>query len=331
MNGISLFLLLGLYTNAQKINGFNLEPPIKPIDDAFVKPIQAVNGEWVSLVFYRLGDYEDKFYPALHYNTDKPKWGETKEGIVEMIEMLHQNGMKVMLKPSVWFPDYGWPGDFELETETAWLEWELNFSRYVLDFAKIAEAQQVELFCFATEYKRAIQVRPQFWQKLIEQIRNVYSGKMTYAANWDNYTHIPFWNQLDYIGIDAYFPLSDEKTPSVETLEEAWQGKKDTMEMVQAEYQIPILFTEYGYRSTHRAMWQQWKLEKVKKYLPANEAAQKNGYEAIFESFWLEDWFVGGFAWYWSPYDFVAGGPKNNGYSPQNKTAEELIKEWYGK
>ena len=56
--------------------------------------------------------------------------------------------------------------------------------------------------------------RPKFWNELILKIKKLYKGKLTYAANWDEYKRIHFWNVLDYIGVDAYFPLTDKKSSS---------------------------------------------------------------------------------------------------------------------
>jgi hypothetical protein len=35
--------------------------------------------------------------------------------------------------------------------------------------------------------------RPKYWQELILEIRKVYKGKLTYAANWDEFKRVPFW------------------------------------------------------------------------------------------------------------------------------------------
>ena len=34
-----------------------------------------------------------------------------------------------------------------------------------------------------------------------------------------NLNVVTFWDELDFIGIDAYFPLSDKKSPTIEDLE----------------------------------------------------------------------------------------------------------------
>ena len=59
--------------------------------------------------------------------------------------------------------------------------------------------------------------------------------------------------------------------------------------------------------------------------------AQSNAYQAIFQTFWNESWFAGGFIWKWYDDDPEQGGPNNNDYTPQNKPVEEIIKAWYKK
>lgn len=50
---------------------------------------------------------------------------------------------------------------------------------------------------------------------IAKDIRKEYPEKLNYTTNWDKYQNVPFWKDVDYIGIDAYFPLSENKTPSV--------------------------------------------------------------------------------------------------------------------
>ena len=62
-----------------------------------------------------------------------------------------------------------------------------------------------------------------------------------------------------------------------------------------------------------------------------NEQAQANAYQAIFEQFWDESWFLGGFLWKWYPNQSRAGGGSNNQFTPQNKKAQALIKTQYSR
>lgn len=94
------------------------------------------------------------------------------------------------------------------------------------------------------------------WGELIEEARKVYNGKLTYAANFDNYAEVAFWNQLDFIGINAYFPLRDpdiahQSETSLRTaLAEGWKKvfvEIDAFRGANKLAEKPILFTEIGY------------------------------------------------------------------------------------
>src|SRR5690606_41666481 len=82
----------------------------------------------------------------------------------------------------------------------------------------------VELLCIGTELKQSVAHRPLFWKNLIVEVREIFGGKLTYASNWDSYTVPRFWSDLDYIGINAYFPLIESQHPDRSALSRAWQS-----------------------------------------------------------------------------------------------------------
>ena len=169
--------------------------------------------------------------------------------------------------------------------------------------------------------------RPTYWKGLIQKIKKIYKGKITYAENWDTYKNVPFINKLDYIGIDAYFPLAKEQTPTVAVIEKAWKPIKVAIKELNVKYQKPILFTEFGYQSKDFAALEPWNHSKSG---TVNLAAQKNALEAIFNQYWNEKWFAGGFLWKW--YDEKnAGGLNDADYTIQNKPAQKLVSDWYKK
>ena len=61
----------------------------------------------------------------------------------------------------------------------------------------------------------------------------------------------------------------------------------------------------------------------------ANMEGQVNAKQAIFEEFWGEDWFAGGFVWKWFLNHDRAGGEQDNRFTPQNKPAEDVIRMFY--
>ncbi len=53
------------------------------------------------------------------------------------------------------------------------------------------------------------------WRRLISEVRERYTGRLTYAANFDQYELVTFWDDLDVIGVNAYFPLRKHYLPDI--------------------------------------------------------------------------------------------------------------------
>ncbi|HHG86344.1 MAG TPA: hypothetical protein ENJ82_16455 [Bacteroidetes bacterium] len=310
-----------------KIGGVSLVSPSKRIDDAWVNPIQQMNADWVAILPY---GFSSPGSPKVHFNLDRQWWGERFEGMREIIRHAKNKGLKVMLKPMVWVPG-SWPGGVDMETEAEWKAWEKEYSRFIFAILKVAAEEEVDMFCVGTEYKLAVRKRAIFWRALIDGVRSQFDGAVTYAANWDDFQEVTFWNKLDYIGIDAYFPLSPAKTARVSELKRQWFTPIKNLELLHKVYKKPILFTEFGYRSTDACTWKQWEIQDIPYHELVNLNGQTNAYQAFFESFWSKDWFAGVFLWQWYANDETSGGLVNSDYTPQNKPAEAVIKEWFGK
>ena len=133
-----------------------------------------------------------------------------------------------------------------------------------MNFAEIARKMEVPILCIGTELHNFVQLRPTYWKALILKIKEIYPGKLTYAENWDQFSKVPFWKDMDYIGIDAYFPLSDMKTPTVIALRKAWQPHKNNIENLYQINKKPVLFTEFGYRSVHYTAKTPWMTDQKK-------------------------------------------------------------------
>jgi hypothetical protein len=304
-------------------------PPRQPEPNA-LENVQQAAADWVAIVpygFCRKG--EAHFY----YSGNQPPgrrnmgqwWGETPEGVAETIRMARQHNLKVMLKPHVWMMG-GSHLDLEFTTEQDWQTFEADYTRYILHHARIADSLQVDLYCITTELDRFAMARPDFWNRLISQVKAIYKGKLTYAANWDRYERIPFWNQLDYIGVDAYFPLSDDREPSVRSMSRGWKDHLRGLSRLSGAEQKPILFTEFGYRACEYTARRPWESETD---CTPSEVAQAQAYSALFQTVWPQPWFAGGFVWKW----FVHEGPHDRHrdyFSPQHRAALTTLKEaWH--
>jgi hypothetical protein len=317
------------FEKPKAIEGLTLVAPRNPMTNSdAIKNIKTVGSEWIAVVPYAFSrPNEARVY---YESNNKRWWGESKEGCEATIQMAKEAGLKVMLKPQVWIPR-GWTGDMDFEQDTAWVSWEKDYQAYILPMAALAQEQQVDLFCLGTEFKIACRKRTAFWKQLIKEVRTIYKGKVTYAANWDEYPEVSFWEELDYVGINAYFPLVDASTPDIETIEKGWTPVLEKMERFQRKVNRPIIFTEFGYLSIAGCTYNTWQLEDNMNTLPINELAQANAYEALFRTFWQKDWWQGGFVWKWFPETPSSDGRSFRDYTPQGKLAETTLKTWYNK
>lgn len=284
-----------------------------------------LNVGWVSAIPY---SFIRRNSTKVHYEGNGKWWGETLHGTAACIQMAHNAGMKVMMKPHVWVSGQGWAGEFEPKSEADWKIWEDSNREYILAFAKLSDSLNVSMFCIGTEYRKTSAKRSEYWRNLIKDVRKVYKGPITYAANWDEYHYVPFWDELDYIGVDAYFPLSTSARPSIEELKKNWNDKLTHLEQLSLKHNKPILFTEYGYRSIEYTNSGHWNYDEDT--VKTSHEAQEIAYHALFESAWEKDWLAGGFFWKWHFNNPGYEGGKERDYTPQEKPTEHVIRKWYG-
>jgi hypothetical protein len=105
------------------------------------------------------------------------------------------------------------------------------------------------------------------WRDLIAEVREVYSGRLTYAANFDQYRAVGFWDALDVLGINGYFPLRSAFEPGEDPqelepqLRTSWQRilrEIDTFRRERDLQRLPVVFTELGYTPRAGATIQPW-------------------------------------------------------------------------
>lgn len=313
------------FSPPEKINGVSFVGSREPADQGHVDALKTIHADYAAVMPF--GFIRELGSPEIIFDTDRQWYGETCEGARQYIELLHANGIQVMLKPQLWIWRGMFTGDLEMSSEADWKRLEEEYADFILAYAVLAEETGASLFCIGTELEAFVMARPAFWGELIRQVRQRYRGRITYAANWDEYGRFPFWKQLDLIGIDAYFPLSEARDPGVGELREGWQRWKEEIRTLQEGVGKPVLFTEYGYRSMDYTAKKPWLVDRNEERV--NLVAQANAKRAILEEFWKEDWFAGGFVWKWFIHHSQAGGPADNRFTPQNKPAQEVIRDYY--
>ena len=164
------------------------------------------------------------------------------------------------------------------------------------------------------------------WHDTIRKIRSVFSGRLVYAASWDEAGRVPFWRDLDDVGIDAYFPVAKRSDAGRLELLEGWQPWLDRLALLHHQTGRPILLTEIGYRSVSGAGIHPYDGTSAG---AIDLTAQANLYWAALEAARQEPWITGAFWWNWRADG--SGGPANSDYTPRGKPAEdELRAAWEG-
>jgi hypothetical protein len=227
-----------------------------------------------------------------------------------------------MIKPQVWFRGGTYTGKFDLRTTADWEAFEGGYRRFILQYARVADSLGADLLCIGTEWDRFVAVRPGFWQQLIAEIKTLYRG------------HAHLRCQLGYVRcfsalvaarlrrVDAYFPLVDAPTPTVEVLSKAWRPHLKALAAFHEKTGKPILFTEYGYRSADGATARPWEHHEAG---TPNPTAQQRAYEALFAQVWSQPYVAGGFVWKWyEPRQLERRASRwhqmETDYSPQGQT-----------
>ncbi|WP_339687561.1 glycoside hydrolase [uncultured Nonlabens sp.] len=307
-----------------KINGISFVATRDSIDHTAITPVKNYNANYAAIIPYAWMKSLEQ--PQVNYEENRGWWGEKPHGVASTANHMKDQGIEVLLKPQIWIGRGDYTGNIKLESEEAWKVLEDSYTDYIMRFVHIAAKEKVGMFCIGTELDSFVKERPAYWLQLIKNIRKVYSGKLTYAANWDNYKHVTFWNDLDYVGVDAYFPLSDEKTPNAATLQQNWKKWKDEMKGVSKKYGKKILFSEYGYISADYAGKEPWK--NAGEDRAVNEEAQQVLLQGLYDNVWQEEWMAGGFIW-----KHHAEKSRRRGYeklfTPQGKKAQVTVTEAY--
>ena len=88
----------------------------------------------------------------------------------------------------------------------------------------------------------------------------------------------------------------------------------------------PILFMEIGWCSLANAANEPWDYTQTD--LNVELDLQKRLYEGFFQAWYRKPGLGGFMVWEWTPSE---GGPDDKGYTPENKPAQEVLREWVAK
>lgn len=222
-----------------------------------------------------------------------------QESVLAPMRFGKELGMKVFLTPHIayWGSKFSWRGEIKFENEAAWQRFFQDYKAWTVTLAKMAEKGKADLFSVGIEYKETLH-REKDWRDVIKAVREVYKGKIVYAANWDSYTRVPFWDAVDYIGIQAYFPVATQADPPESELRAGWQSVLTKLDAFSKQHGKQIIFTELGYNLSTWAGVRPWDYEQGGENA---DAVKLRCMKVALEAIKAPPFLHGVFLWKWFP------------------------------
>ena len=336
-----LLMLLGVGLNAAAPTAAQPTPPAiqrgysfaawwsgiysDPNADRALAELADMGAGWVSIV---VTQYQDTIHSTAIGPTDGTP---TDADVRHAIHAAHAEGLSVMLKPHVdlWNDPNHWRGEIGPNFTTAqWNSWFASYTTMITHYAELAAEEGVEQFSVGTELNSTTG-RDAQWRAVIAAVRAEFDGTLTYAGDWTDAIYVPWWDALDLIGVDAYYPLADDgnDNPTATQIAAKWQPILAQLAgLSAAEGDKPIIFTEIGYRSQNGAAQHPWEWASGGAVDLAEQALL---YQVAFEQVSDEPWFAGFYWWSWDAVPYQ-GGVCDNGYTVHDKPAEDVLRQWYG-
>jgi hypothetical protein len=287
--------------------------------------IERLGGNWISLTpFGRIWDLQptgvDQRFeaPAQH----------TATAITQAVTQAHARGLKVLIVPHLWAETGEWRGEIDPKSEADWQRWARGYRRFLLSWAKVAATANADMLALGVELRSWVTTThaPSF-SMLIREVRQIYSGPLTYAANWDDVHDTVIWGDLDVISLNAFFPLAQQKGAPFEQLLAESERLSVGIRELSERWGKPVVFNEIGYTTRTDPALRPWEWPDSMKNVVVDQRSQADAYRALLAPFLDEPWFMGFFVWRWyaDPYDMSQEAEW--GFSPFGKQAELVLRD----
>lgn len=296
--------------------------------EALLDELVRLGVNWISITpFGRIWSLEST---EVYMDFEAP-YEDNRIAVARMVEQAHARGIRVLLIPHLWvWSEVGWRGEIEPGSPEGWRAYQESYRSFVLAWAEDAAAAEVDAFSIGVECKSWSGRFGGFWAGFIDDVRASYPGLLTYSANWDEAEDVLFWDRLDLIGINAFYPLAHHDAATFDEYLVGASEARDSVARVSDALAMPVLFVEVGYTTREDAAVEPWLWPDGMQDVAYSEAEQARALEASFSAFVPEDWFAGFFVWrYYANLDDVSQEAMW-GFSPHGKQAEPMLEAVFG-
>jgi len=314
-------ITVGPIENALHPNaGYGTEPGARALEEA-----RRLGANWVALTpFGRVWDLRGGGVDLVF---EAPLEDNTRD-VLDAIEQAHQLGLRVLLVPHLWVETGGWRALIDPGSEQGWQHWTASYRRFLLYWADVAERGGVEMLSVGVELRSWVTTqREASFAALIDDVRQRYSGLLTYSGNWDDVEHTVILGSLDVIGVNAFFPLTNRQDADDSDLSQGGRRVADDLERIAIAWDKPVLLTEMGYTTRRDPALRPWEWPDAMTDVVVDQAAQARAYRALLTPLLDRDWCAGFFVWrtYADPED--VSQEAEWGFSPRGKLAELVLRD----
>ncbi len=296
--------------------------------------IRDLGANWVSLTPF--GRQWDLASTDIRMDFETP-WPINRARVAAAVDQAHARGLRVFLIPHLWIDRGGWRGEIGEQnhdgaphafTNAQWRRWFEGYTRFVLRWAEVAQATHADMFSVGVELKSSSSTRGE-WFDVIAAIRRAYHGPLTYSSNWDEAPRVIFWDRLDIVGIQAFYPLATQPGDGLDALRTAAIARADDLAQWAERNQRAVMFTEYGYTARPDPTLRPWEWPDDLSGTSVDAHAQAIAYRALLEAFVPRPWFVGAFAWRYYANPMDSSQEPAFGFSPRGREAETVLRDLY--
>ncbi|WP_338046324.1 glycoside hydrolase family 113 [Polyangium spumosum] len=300
--------------------GYGTRASARAMDEA-----KALGSTWISLTpFGRVWDLK----PSGIDLTFEAPFEQNREDVLRAMHQAHARGLKVFLVPHLWVETGGWRALIDPGDDAAWARWAAAYRHFLLTWARVAAEGGAEMLSVGVELRSFVTTgRAALFYPILEEVRRVYPGLLTYSANWDDAEDTLIFGELDLVGINAFYPLADKDGAGRDELHAGGRRVAEGIERLAAAWGKPVVLTEIGYTTRKDPAVRPWEWPDGMKNVTIDEEAQALAYEAIIAPLLDSRACAGFFVWrYYADPDDVSQ-ESEWGFSPRGKLAELVLRD----
>lgn len=300
--------------------GYGTEACARAMDEA-----ARMGATWVSLTPF--GRTWDLKATGVDLTFEAP-FEDNRKNVLAAIAQAHARGLKVLLVPHLWVESGGWRALIDPGDDAAWARWSDSYRAFTLTWAEVAREGAAEMFSVGVELRSWVTTpRVTSMLSIIDAVRKIYPGLITYSANWDDVNDTAILGALDVIGINAFYPLAPREGATSSELAEGGRKVAANIEALARSTGLPVVLTEIGYTTRPDPALRPWEWPDGMKGVRVDERAQAQAYAALIGPLLDARWCAGFFIWrmYADPDD--VSQEAEWGFSPRGKLAELVVRD----